>query len=255
MIKAVLWDVDGTLAETELDGHLKAFNRAFEAMGIPWRWSDERYAQLLHIAGGRERLSYDMQCRDGARVDPRRREELADGLHRLKNDLYADIVAAGGLQLREGVAELLQDCTRADVRLGLVTTTSRANVEALLRVHLGRDWESVFAAVICAREAPRKKPHPQAYRLALDALRLHPHEAVAMEDAPAGIAAAQAAGVPVIVTRSYFFAEVECRDALAVGPSLGRIPGWDPMAEARGTRIDLEQIFRWYAQSRWAPLQ
>jgi HAD superfamily hydrolase (TIGR01509 family) len=252
MIKSILWDVDGTLAETERDGHLKAFNQAFEALGVPWRWSELRYGELLAVAGGRERLLHDMQSQRPAPTRPQEREALAERIHHRKNDLYARIVAGGELPLREGVRELLDDCERARVRLGIVTTTSRSNVEVLLRTHLGKDWESKFAAVVCAQEAPKKKPHPQAYLLALDALKLRPQEAVALEDAQAGIASAQAAGVPVIVTRSHFFAQLESEGALAVGPSLGRIAGWHPAADARATRIGLDQIIRWHACSPWA---
>ncbi len=133
--------------------------------------------------------------------------------------------------------------------MGIVTTTSRSNAEALLETHLGKDWESTFATVVCAEEAPRKKPDPQAYHLALEALQVRSQEAIAMEDSPAGAAAAQAAGVPVIVARSYYFAAAECRGALAVGPSLGRTEGWNPPAEAGSKRIDLDQVSRWYAQS------
>ena len=249
MIKAILWDVDGTLAETERDGHLKAFNQAFEALALPWRWSELRYGELLAVAGGRERLLHDMQSQRPAPAHPRERQALAERVHRLKNELYARIVAGGELPLREGVRELLDDCQRACIRMGIVTTTSRSNVEVLLKTHLGKDWESKFAAVVSAREAPKKKPHSQAYLIALDALKLRPHEAVALEDAEAGIAAAKAAGVPVIVTRSHFFAQLEPEGALAVGPSLGQTPGWHPMADARATRIDLDQIIRWHAFS------
>jgi HAD superfamily hydrolase (TIGR01509 family) len=252
MIKSILWDVDGTLAETERDGHLKAFNQAFEAFDLPWRWSDERYGELLAVAGGVERLLHDMQRRGHAPHGPQERRALAERVHRLKNELYARIVAAGKLPLREGVPELMDDCESAGMKLGIVTTTSRSNVEALLKTHRGKDWESKFAAVVCAREAPNKKPHPQAYLLALDALKLRPNEAVALEDAPAGIAAAHAAGVPVVVTRSHYFASVEARCALAAGPSLGRTDGWHPAADARATRIGLEQIIRWLACSPWA---
>jgi HAD superfamily hydrolase (TIGR01509 family) len=252
MIKSILWDVDGTLAETERDGHLKAFNQAFEALGLPWRWSELRYGELLAVAGGRERLLHDMQSQRPALTHPQERQALAERIHHLKNELYARIVARGELPLREGVRELLDDCERARVRLGIVTTTSRSNVEVLLKTHLGKDWESKFATVVCAQEAPKKKPHPQAYLLALDALKLRPHEAVALEDAEAGIAAAQAAGVPVIVTRSHFFAQLKSEGALAVGPSLGRIAGWHPAADARATRIGLDQIIRWHACSSWA---
>jgi HAD superfamily hydrolase (TIGR01509 family) len=249
MIKSILWDVDGTLAETERDGHLKAFNQAFETLGIPWRWSEQRYGALLAVAGGRERLFHDMQGQALAAGDPRQREALADRVHQIKNELYAGIVARGDLPLRDGVRELLEDCGQAGMRMGIVTTTSRSNVEILLKTHLGKDWESTFAAVICAREAPKKKPHPQAYLMALEALQLRAHEAVAIEDAQAGIAAAQAAGVPVIVTRSHYFAAADSRGALAVGPSLGRVEGWHPAAEAGATRIGLDQIIRWYAHS------
>jgi len=244
-----LWDVDGTLAETERDGHLKAFNLAFAALALPWRWSESRYGELLQVAGGRERLLHDMR-ESGSVGDPAQREILAARIHHLKNELYARIVAEGGLPLRAGVRELLLDCTRAGVRLGIVTTTSRSNVEALLSAHLGPTWESTFATVVTAREAPRKKPDPQAYLLALDALELRPHEAIAVEDSPAGVAAARAAALPVIVTRSHYFAATETTDALAVGPSLGRIDGWSPAAEPHATRIDLEQIRRWHSRGR-----
>lgn len=255
MIRAVLWDVDGTLAETERDGHLVAFNQAFEALKVPWRWSETRYGELLAVAGGRERLLHDMQSQERAPADPRERRSLAERVHRLKNEYYARIVAGGGLPLRDGVRELMLDCERAGCRMGIVTTTSRSNVEALLETHLGQGWESAFAAVVCAEGAPIKKPDPQAYRVALDTLRLASQEAVAMEDAPAGVAAAQAAGVPVIITRSYYFPATESADALAAGPSLGRTDGWRPTADAGSGRIDLKQINRWHTQSAWTQSQ
>ncbi len=251
MLRAILWDVDGTLAETERDGHLVAFNQAFAALNVPWRWSEERYGELLAVTGGRERLLHDMQSQDRAPADLEERRSLAERVHRLKNELYARIVASGELPLREGVRDLLADCERAGVPMGIVTTTSRSNVEALLETHLGKDWESAFATVVCAEEAPRKKPDPQAYHLALEALQVPSQRAVAMEDSPAGASAAQAARVPVIVSRSYYFAAAECRSALAVGPSLGRTEGWNPPADAYSKRIGLDQISRWYARSAW----
>jgi phosphoglycolate phosphatase-like HAD superfamily hydrolase len=140
LIRAIFWDVDGTLAETERDGHLVAFNQAFEALHVPWRWSEERYAELLAVAGGRERLMHDMQSQQHAPADPRERRSLAERVHRLKNEVYARIVAGGGLPLREGVRELMLDCERAGLRMAIVTTTSRSNVDALLATHLGKGW-------------------------------------------------------------------------------------------------------------------
>ena len=248
MFKALLWDVDGTLAETERDGHLVAFNRAFDALGIPWRWSAQHYGALLHVSGGRERLMHDMQLRNFAPAEDV--EVLVGRLHRLKNEFYANIVAAGEVVLREGVRELLADCEAAGIRMGIATTTSRSNVDALLDAQLGAHWESKFAAVVCAREAPKKKPDPQVYQLAVRILGLAAHEVVAIEDAPAGIAAARAAGVPVLVTRSHYFAAVDTRGALAAGPSLGRSDGWHPRTDSCAPRIGLGQIACWYEQRR-----
>jgi HAD superfamily hydrolase (TIGR01509 family) len=247
VIRAVLWDVDGTLAETERDGHLVAFNQAFEALNIPWRWNEQYYGELLTVAGGRERLLSDMQRQTRAPADPEERRILAERVHRIKNEIYSGIVARGGLPLREGVRELLEDCERAGLPMGIVTTTSRSNVEALLRAHLGKNWKSTFAAIVCGEDAARKKPDPQAYLAALETLKLLPQDAVALEDAPAGVSASQAAGVPVVVIHSHYFPAVESQGALAVGPSLARVDGWNPAADARATRIGIDQIHQWYA--------
>jgi HAD superfamily hydrolase (TIGR01509 family) len=251
-IEALLWDVDGTLAETERDGHLVAFNQAFAALNIPWRWNEARYGELLAVAGGRERLLHDMQSRQQVPKDPQERQQLAERLHRIKNECYAQIVGSGALPLREGVAELMEDCAHADVRMAIVTTTSRSNVDALLRTHLRSGWESRFAAIVCAEDAPQKKPDPLAYRIALDTLRLSSGHAVAMEDAPAGVAAAGALGVPVVITQSHYFPTSAAAGALATGPSLGATQGWIPAARPGATRVDLQQIADWLAQSSGA---
>ncbi len=247
MIDAVLWDVDGTLAETERDGHRVAFNQAFLEANVPWSWDEQRYGALLEISGGRERLLHDMQFQEHAPIEPQARERLAERLHRLKNERYSEIVARGDLRLRDGVRELIEECARAAVRLGIVTTTSRCNVDALLGRQLGDDWISMFSTVICAEQAPKKKPNPQAYLLALQALRVPPAAVLAIEDAPAGVAAAQAAGVPVIVTRSHYFPDAAAPGVLAEGPSLGSGEGWRPAAQEGSTHIGLEQLRRWRA--------
>jgi HAD superfamily hydrolase (TIGR01509 family) len=247
MPRAVLFDVDGTLAETERDGHRVAFNQAFEALQLPWRWDEASYAELLLVAGGRERLLHDMQRRSDAPVAAGEREALAGQLHRLKNEHYARIVRGGGLQLRAGVVALMADCEAAGVAMGIATTTTGANVDALLTYHLGAAWRRRFAAVVCAEEAPRKKPDPQVYELALAVLGQPAHEVVAIEDSPAGVDAARRAGLSVVVTRSCYFHQTDHPAALAAGPSLGQADGWQPPARAGSERIDLEQIAQWRA--------
>jgi HAD superfamily hydrolase (TIGR01509 family) len=247
MIRALLWDVDGTLAETERDGHRVAFNEAFAAAGVPWRWSEARYGELLEVAGGRERLLHDMRSQPHAPAGDAARARLAQHLHELKNARYGAIVAGGALHLRAGVQALLTDCLAGGVRLAIVTTTSRLNVQALLERQLGPDWAGRFAAVVCAEDAPRKKPDPQAYLQALSALGLQPEQTVAVEDSPAGVAAARRAAVPVLLTRSHYFAATPGEGALAAGPSLGQTEDWQPAVHRAGARITLAQIKRWHA--------
>ena len=253
-LKALVWDVDGTLAETERDGHRVAFNGAFEALGVPWRWDEVRYGQLLHVTGGRERLLHDMASQPAAPVGTAQREDLAGRLHRLKNTLYARIVADGQIALRPGVAELMADCHAAGVPMAIATTTSRSNVEALLVAHLGPHWESGFGAVVCAEDAPRKKPDPQAYLEVLRRLGRSPSEVLALEDSSPGVQACRAAGVPVVVTRSVYFAQADTTGALAVGPGLGSVAGWHlgSGADAAGEReppgrVDLDRLRHWFA--------
>lgn len=249
-LKALLWDVDGTLAETERDGHLVAFNQAFVACGVPWRWSPAHYGELLRITGGRERLMFDMNQRADAPAPPDR-DAIAKAVHAKKNVLYAELVATTGIPLRGGVLALMQQCRERGVRMGIATTTSRSNVDALLRVHLDARWAGDFAVIVCGEDVQRKKPDPEVYVKALRALAIGPLDAVAIEDAPGGVAAARAANIPVIVTRSAFFAQAPIEGAIAVGPGLHDRRGWRPALQAvavptRG--VDLDDIEGWRAQ-------
>jgi len=249
VLKALLWDVDGTLAETERDGHLVAFNQAFAKLGVPWRWSEARYGELLRVTGGRERLLHDLQSQPQAPAGQQERVALVEAIHREKNALYAGIVAAGAVPLRAGVRELIGECSAAGLATGIVTTTSASNVEALLAVHFGADWQSLFAVVVCAEAAPKKKPDPLAYRIALARLGLQARDALAIEDSPAGVAAAGGCGVPVIVTNSYYFGGQAFPGALAIGDTLGSATGWRPAARQEAGRIDLAQVLAWHADA------
>ncbi len=243
-IKALLWDVDGVLAETERDGHRIAFNAAFAAHGLPWRWSVERYGELLTISGGRERLLHDMGTQAEAPRHAGEREALARALHQTKNRLYAERLDERGIPLREGVRELMDECRGQGVCMGICTTTSRSNLDALLRFHFGDKWAACFAVLVCGEDVARKKPHPEVYLRALQVLQLDPLEALAIEDSPGGVAAAHAAGVPVIVTRSVYFAAAAIDGAAAIGPSLGRRAGWQPVPADLGSvgRITLDDL-------------
>jgi HAD superfamily hydrolase (TIGR01509 family) len=241
MLRALLWDVDGTLAETERDGHRIAFNLAFDDLDLPWHWDEAHYGRLLAVTGGIERLLHDMSARPDAPTD---RESLARELHRLKTRHYADIVRGGGISLRPGVRELIADCAAAGLRQAITTTTSRQNVEELLAAN-GLDG---FEFMLCADSAPRKKPDPQVFQMALERLGLPAGEVLAIEDSPAGVAACAAAGVPVVLARSAYFASTAAAAALAAGPGLHTTEGWSPAARP-GPRIDLPCLLNWLSAS------
>jgi HAD superfamily hydrolase (TIGR01509 family) len=250
MLKAILWDVDGTLAETEADGHRVAFNQAFEALGLPWRWSVERYGELLRITGGRERILHDMAGRGDAPVLANEREQLARELHARKNTLYAALLDSRRIALRPGVAALMDEARQAGVLQAIVTTTSRVNVDALLRLQFGARWRERFAAVVCGEDVRRKKPHPEAYERALQQLTLGPLDTVAIEDSPGGVAAARAANVPVVVPRSAYFATATIDGAIAIGPGLHTQRGWQPRCAGSDddAPVGLDNLRDWCVQ-------
>ena len=248
-LAAILWDVDGTLAETERDGHRVAFNRAFEACGLPWRWNDRDYGPLLRVSGGFERLMHDMASRADAPASVEERAALARVIHARKNTYYAELVRDGAIPLRHGVMALMRECRERDLAMGITTTTSRANVDALLTVHLGEDWRPWFAVVVCSEDVQRKKPDPEVYVRAVAALGLSPHRALAIEDSPDGAAAASSAGVPVIVARSSYFAGTPIAAALAVGPGLHERHGWQPALQQQSDppkTVGLKDLHAWW---------
>jgi HAD superfamily hydrolase (TIGR01509 family) len=209
LLRALIWDVDGTVAETERDGHRVAFNLAFEALGLPWRWDVPAYGTLLEITGGRERLLHDMQSRADAPRTAVERDALARELHRKKNGFYAELVTEGRIAARPGVVRLVAECGSTGVLLAVATTTSTSNVEALFGSLFGARWRTLFATVVCAEDAPSKKPDPQAYQLVLQRLSLPPESAFALEDSPNGLLAARAAGIACGITRSIYFEAAE----------------------------------------------
>jgi len=209
MLEALIWDVDGTLAETERDGHRIAFNQAFVECGLPWHWDVPEYGRLLRVAGGFERLLAYMGERQDAPLESAARERLARSIHACKNRHYATLVEQGGLEPRPGVRRLIEQCLSQHIMLAVATTTSRGNVEALFPHLFGARWRELFRAVVCAEDAPRKKPDPLAYHLALERLGRTSGETLAMEDSPAGLAAARAAGVACLITRSSYFADAD----------------------------------------------
>ncbi len=218
--KALIFDVDGTLAETECV-HLAAFNRAFAEFGLEWRWDRAIYGQLLTIAGSIERMRYFAGKCPSGRLRAINQEALFADLHRRKNVIYRELLRRGDAPLRPGVERLLREARQAGAKLAIATTSGSGNVDELLRATLGAqapDWFSVIVAGDMVRE---KKPAPDAYELVLSQLGLGPRDCLAIEDSANGLRAAAAAVLPTVITVSEF-TRGQCFDgAVLVVDTLG----------------------------------
>jgi HAD superfamily hydrolase (TIGR01509 family) len=207
-LHALIFDVDGTLAETE-ELHREAFNQTFNEFDLAWHWNQERYHTLLKITGGKERMLAHAASLGIDDFDPL-------PLHKRKTTLYNEMLAQGAISLRPGVEALIRKAKEKDLRLAIATTTSRENVETLIRVTLGGDPHHWFEAISTGEDVAIKKPDPEVYQVALSRLELTARDAIAFEDTKNGVLAARGAGLDVIVTPSLYSAGEDFSGALAI---------------------------------------
>lgn len=223
-LQALIFDVDGTLADTEA-AHLAAFNHAFAEEGLDWHWDTTLYSRLLDVSGGKERMLHYWQHTRGDVVDIGGAgvRDTIDRLHALKTAAYEAMVLSGAVALRPGVLRLMSEAQALGLRLAIATTTSPVNIAALLRRAIGPDWRTHFAAIGDASTAPVKKPHPQVYQQMLAALQLPARDCLAVEDSSNGLRAATAAGIATLITPNSFTAHHDFSGALRVVPDLQQV--------------------------------
>ena len=234
-LRALIFDVDGTLAETE-ETHRAAFNLAFAEAGRSWDWTVDIYRDLLRVTGGQRRIRHYVDMIGGEVTA----QDIAV-LHARKNALYADMLARGGVVLRPGVARLIDEARGAGLRLAIATTTSRSNFDALLTHLFAPGAASWFDAIITGEDVVAKKPDPEAYALALAALDLDAAACVAFEDSYNGLLAAAACGIPTVATPSCYTAHEQFTGASLVRADLNHpapvdLPVLRAIAEARADR-------------------
>lgn len=220
----VLFDVDGTIAETEGDGHLPAFNQAFREFSLAWNWSVDDYAELLKITGGFERMVAHAARIGDSIAQTAAGHQTLRAVHQRKNALYAQRLAGGEIAPRRGFVALVRAIAAAGRQWAVVTTTSRSNWEELWRHAICRGCSLPAPAIaICGEDVARKKPDPEAYLLALSRLGITAADAIAIEDSRNGLLAAQAAGIDTVIVRSRFFGHQEFPEAQRVVNELSEL--------------------------------
>ncbi len=236
MLQAILFDVDGTMADTERDGHRVAFNLAFREAGLDWHWDVPTYGELLAVTGGKERIRHFIDTHAPAlpAVD-----DLAGwiaGLHKAKTAHYLELLQRGEIPLRPGVKRLIDEARATGMRLAITTTTTPENVTGLLRATLGDESPDWFELIAAGDIVPAKKPAPDIYTWTLEKMGLAPGEVIALEDSANGVRSACAADVPVVVTINDYTAGEDFDGAIAVHTQLGE-PG-NPAETMAGPSAD-----------------
>lgn len=226
-LKALLFDVDGTLSDTEKLGHLPAYNEAFETIGLAWHWSPELYrSELLLLPGGRERIHHYLikhKPRVDAFTDELARDEnhWVNLVHEAKSRCFRRRLEEGKVTLRPGVARLIQQAKAEGLRLAVVTNASERSLKPFLHYALGAKLAKQFDFIVSGEQVARKKPSPDLYRLAVEKLELSAGECLAIEDSSMGLCAAAAAEVPTLITINDDTREHDFAAARAVVSQLG----------------------------------
>jgi HAD superfamily hydrolase (TIGR01509 family) len=220
-MKALIFDCDGVLVDTERDGHRVAFNRAFAAAGIDAEWDVPLYGELLKIAGGKERMTHYFNQRGWP--PGKTAENLVPELHKKKTAIFTELIAKGSLPLRPGIGRIVAEAHAAGVRLAVCTTSDPKAIDGVLDL-FGAERKKWFELVLAGDVVKKKKPDPEIYNLAKQKLGLEGRDCVVIEDSRNGLLASLGAGMPTLITTSTYTKDEDFTGAAKVVPELGDPP-------------------------------
>ncbi|MEJ2263354.1 MAG: HAD-IA family hydrolase [Anaerolineales bacterium] len=239
-IKAILFDQDGVIIDTERDGHRVAFNKTFKEFGYDFEWDPEYYHELLQVAGGKERMKHHLHTKGfGVPVKPEEEDELIKTMHKRKTAIFVDLIESEQLPLRPGVRRLMKETMDAGLVLGVCTTSNERSAHAVAYKIL-KDIN--FDFVLAGDVVKNKKPAPDIYNLALEKTDLKPEECVVIEDSRNGVLAAKAAGMHVVVTTNGYTEKEDVSDGDIVVTSLGDPAGERGVLKQGGDGLDYDGV-------------
>jgi len=247
-LSALLFDVDGTLADTEKEGHRVAFNQAFSDAGLDWNWDEALYGKLLKVTGGKERIKFYLAEFNKQFRAPADLDNFVKGLHLAKTDRYMQLMAEGKIPLRPGVERLLDEALSVGLRLAIVTTTTPENVTALLKSTLGRDAIKWFEVIAAGDIVPAKKPAPDIYIWAMAQMKIHPSQAMAFEDSRNGLKSALDSRLKTLITINDYTAHEDFTGAAWVLDQLGeplkpfKVLGGKVSSNVNATYVDVSLL-------------
>lgn len=215
-LSAVLFDVDGTLADTERDGHRPAFNQAFNELQLDWEWDVDLYGVLLQITGGKERIRFYIENYAPSFLSKHNLDEWIAQIHKVKTRHFLNLLKEGKIPLRPGVERLLDELRRSDIKIAIATTTTYENVSTLLQCTLGENALEWFDVIGAGDIVAKKKPAPHIYQWVLNQLKLPAEACIAIEDSENGLKSATAAGIKTVITISEYTREQDFSGATLI---------------------------------------